>query len=118
VICFFSCKHRLLSARRPHGAFGSIPKKNLKEIILILGNEQLDAQFFIYMFISIQFNQLYQNNIWYVSLGVGDRLVCRSGRNSFPTCILDGHLNRVTHTRCCIDKIDSPGDEHEVAANR
>jgi hypothetical protein len=23
----------------------------------------------------------------------------------------------VTHTRCCIDAIDSPDDEHEVARN-
>jgi hypothetical protein len=37
-----------------------------------------------------QENQLYQYNIWYVSLVVGDRLICRSGRNSFPTCTLDG----------------------------
>jgi hypothetical protein len=36
---------------------------------------------------------------------------------SFPTCILDGHLHRVTHTRCCIDTIDSPDDEHRVAWN-
>jgi hypothetical protein len=52
-----------------------------------------------------QENQLYQYNIWYVTL-------C-----SFPTCILNGHLQRVTHTRCCIDTIDSPDDEHEVARN-
>jgi hypothetical protein len=37
-------------------------------------------------------NQLYQYNIWYVSLCVSDRLVCRSGC-SFPTCIPDGHLH-------------------------
>jgi hypothetical protein len=43
---------------------------------------------------------------------VGDRLVRRSGRN-FATCI----LHRVTHTRCCIDTIDSPDDEHEVVRN-
>jgi hypothetical protein len=36
-----------------------------------------------------QENKLYQYNIWYVSICVGDRLLCRSGR-SFPTCILDG----------------------------
>jgi hypothetical protein len=56
-----------------------------------------------------QENQLYQYNIWYVSLCVGDRLVCRSG-SSFSTCILDSHLHRVTHSRCCIDTIDSPDD--------
>jgi hypothetical protein len=26
-------------------------------------------------------------------------------------------VNRVTYTRCCIDTIDSPDDEHEVARN-
>jgi hypothetical protein len=35
-----------------------------------------------------QENQLCRYNICYVSLCVGDGLVCRSGRN-FPTCILD-----------------------------
>ena len=48
---------------------------------------------------------------------VGDRLVCRSGRNcsSFPTCTLDGHLHSVTYTRSCIDTINSPDDEHCAA---
>jgi hypothetical protein len=47
-----------------------------------------------------------------------DRLVCRSVRNlTLPTCILDGHLHRLTHATCCIDTIDSPDDEHEVARN-
>jgi hypothetical protein len=31
-----------------------------------------------------QENQFYQYNVWYVSLCVGDRLVCRSGRNFLP----------------------------------
>jgi hypothetical protein len=96
-----------------------------------------------------QENQLYQYNIWYVSLCVGDRLVCRSalhvssnlvliirrincisttsgmghsdrlvcrsGRN--PTCTLDGHLHRVSYTRCSIDTIESPDDEHGVGRN-
>jgi hypothetical protein len=34
-----------------------------------------------------------------------------------PTCIPDGHLHRVTYTRCCIDITDSPDDEHKVAQN-
>jgi len=59
-------------------------------------------------------SQLYQYNIWYMSVCVGDRPVCRSG-SSFPTCMPDGHLHRVTYTRCCIDTIDSPDDEHKVA---
>ena len=46
-----------------------------------------------------------------MSLFVRDRLVCKYA------CILDGHLNRVTYTRCCIDTIDSPDDEYMVARN-
>jgi hypothetical protein len=63
-----------------------------------------------------QENELYQYNIWYVSLCVGDRLVCR-WESTFPTPILDDHLHRVTHTRCCIDTTHSPDDEHEFARN-
>ena len=90
-----------------------------------LVNDQLDAQFFsIYLFQFFtcfeqtrahhQENQLYQYNIWYMSLCVGDRFVCRS-ESSFPTCTRNGNRHRVTHTRCCIDTIDSPDDEHGFA---
>jgi len=48
-----------------------------------------------------------------MSLYVGDRLVC----SSIHTCTLDGHLHRVTYTRCCINTIDSPDDEHRGARN-
>ena len=47
-----------------------------------------------------QENQLYQYNL------------CAG-----PTRTRNGHRHRVTYTRCCIDKIDSPDDEHEVARN-
>jgi hypothetical protein len=56
-----------------------------------------------------QENQLYQYNIWYMLLCVGDRWS--------ETCTRNGHLHRVTYTRGCIDTIDSPDDEHEVARN-
>jgi hypothetical protein len=58
--------------------------------IFFLVNDQLDAQFFflicLYQFSTCfeqprahhQENQLYHYNIWYMSLCVGDRLVCRS----------------------------------------
>ena len=59
-----------------------------------------------------QENQLYQYIIWYISLCVGGRLLCRS-----LTCTPDGHLHRVIYTRWCIDTIDSPDDEHWVARN-
>jgi len=66
-----------------------------------------------------QENKLYQYNLWYMSLCVGDRFACRSERNcsSCPTCTRNGHRHRVTYTRGCTDKIDSPDDEHEVARN-
>jgi hypothetical protein len=62
----------------------------------ILVNDQLEAQFFSYMFLfqlstcfeqphtHHQQNKLYQYNIWYVPFFVGDRLECRSERNSLP----------------------------------
>jgi hypothetical protein len=43
-----------------------------------------------------QENQLYQYN-YPVCV-----TACRWPSSSFPTCILDGHLQRVTHTRCCM----------------
>ena len=58
-----------------------------------------------------QENQLYQYDIWYTSFYVGDRLVCRSA------CIPDGHLHRVTYTRCHIDTIDSPDNERVGTQN-
>ena len=73
---------------------------------IVLVNNQLDAQFFflirLFQFSTCfeqhsahhQENQLYQYNFWYMSHCVGDRLVCRSGRN-FPTCTQDGRLHSV-----------------------
>ena len=64
-----------------------------------------------------QENQLYQYDIWRMSLYVGDHLVCRFGY-SVQTCIPDDHLQRVTYAGCRIDTIDSPDDEqHMVARN-
>ena len=34
-----------------------------------------------------------------------------------PTCIPDGHLHRVTYTKCRIDTINSPDDRHMAARN-
>jgi hypothetical protein len=75
---------------------------------LIFVNNQIDTQIFIRVYL-FQFstcfehpcahhqeNQLYLYDIWYMSLYVGDRLVCRFGwnRSSFiQTCTLDGHLH-------------------------
>ena len=42
--------------------------------------------------------------VWYAGLG------------STQTCLPDGHLHRVTYTRC-IDAINSPDDEHMSARN-
>jgi len=56
---------------------------------------------------------LYQYDIWYMSLYVGDRLVCVFGWN----CIPEGHRHRMTYTRCRIDASNSPDDEHMGAQN-
>ena len=68
-----------------------------------------------------QENQLYQYDIWYMSLYVREHAGL-DGTGSFQTSsiqtrILDGHLHRVTYTRCRIDTIDSPDDEHMSARN-
>jgi hypothetical protein len=88
-------------------------------------NDQLDAQFF---FLYVYFYSLHvSSNLVLIirrincinrtySMCHSDRLVCKSGRN-FPTCILDGHLHTVTRSRCSIDTIDPPDDEHEFARN-
>jgi len=44
---------------------------------------------------------------------VGDCPVC----SFIQTCTLGSHLHRVTHTRCYINTIDSPDDEHSGARN-
>jgi hypothetical protein len=49
---------------------------------------------------------LYPYHIWYMSLCIDDRLVC-----SFA-CTPNGHLYRVTYTRCGIDTINSPDGWH------
>jgi hypothetical protein len=72
-------------------------QKHYHPVRCLLLNDQLDAQFFsMYLFqfctcfeqprAHHQENQLYQYNIWYISLCVGDRFVCRSEWNYFPTC--------------------------------
>ena len=55
----------------------------------------------------------------HMSLYVGDRVVCRYKSNccSIHTCILHGHLRRVTNARRRIDTTDSPDDEQMVARN-
>jgi len=78
---------------------------------IILVNDQLDAQFF-FRICSFQISTCFEHScahrqydIWYMSLYVGDNLVCKFGWNSTQTCIPDGHLHRVTYTRCHIDTI-------------
>jgi hypothetical protein len=54
-----------------------------------------------------------------MSLYGSDRQVCRFGWkcSSIQPCTLDGHLHRVTYTRCRINTIDSPDEEHSGARN-
>jgi len=51
------------------------------------------------------------HDLWYMSLYVGDRVVCTF------TCVPHGHLHTVTYTRGSIDTIDSPEDKHLVVRN-
>ena len=50
---------------------------------------------------------LYRCLVWYAGLD----------GTSIQVCILDGHLYRVTYTRCRVGTIDSPDDEHIAARN-
>jgi len=63
--------------------------------------------------------QLQLNMYHIISLCVGYRLVCRFGWDcsSIQTCTPNGRLYTVTYTRCRIDTINSPDDEHRGARN-
>jgi len=54
-----------------------------------------------------------------MSLCIDDCLVCKFGCDCslIQTCTLNGHLYRVTCTRCRIDTINSPNDGHMTARN-
>jgi len=93
-------------------------------LITIFVNDQRDAQFLFLIFVYSsslhvseepsahhQESQLYQYDLWYMSLYVGDRVVCRFRWNC------SSYLHTVTYTRGRIDTIDSPDDEHLVARN-
>jgi len=84
-------------------------------------NNQLDAQFFfVYAyFYSLHVSDSYVSIIRRINCihtTSGNVTLCRwpSGMQVwkilFQTCIPDGHLHTVTHTRCRIDKINSPDD--------
>ena len=87
--------------------------------IIILVNNHLDPQFSflvcLFQFYTCfekpythhQESHFYQYDIRYMSLCVGDRLVCGYGWIYIHTCIPDCHLCIVTCTRCLIDTIDS-----------
>ena len=49
-----------------------------------------------------------------MSFCVGDHPVCKVWMD---TCIPEGHLHRVTYTRCRIDTINSPDDVHIAVRN-
>ena len=95
----------------------------------ILVNDQLDAQFFSICFylnslkvssnlvlIIRRINCINTTSGICHSISVTVSCAGRKG-SSFQTCARYGHRHGVTHTRYCIDAIDSPDDEHEVARN-
>jgi len=80
----------------------------LRSFGIILVNNQLDTLYSMYLFIYltslhvssnpvliIRRIELYQYIIWYISLFVGDCLVCWSLLTGIP----GSHLHRVIHTR-------------------
>jgi hypothetical protein len=90
---------------------------------MTLINTQLDAHILLYRFISI----LYMFRATLCSLS-GEPIVSIQHLVYITLCrrpsgmqvgkfLPDGHLHRVTSTRCCIDTIGSPDDEHKVAWN-
>jgi hypothetical protein len=101
-----------------------LQKESATWILLILQNNQLDANSFcIIYFYSLHVSSNLVLIIRRVNC-INTSVICHcvgdpSGMQvgSYPTCIPDGHLHRVTYTRCCIDTIDSPNDEHKVAWN-
>jgi hypothetical protein len=95
----FACWDCGFESRRGYGFFVLLTT----HLGIILISNHLDAQFF-FLICLFQFstcfeqprahhqeNQLYQCNIWYLSLCVSDHLVGRS----FRTYILDGHLYQI-----------------------
>jgi len=104
------------------GFKGLMSQKGMKDfyvlLIVHLGiifvNNQLDAQFF---FTYVYFYYLHvsgshvpiirRSNCINTTSGIDDGLVCTS----------NGHLYRVTYTRCRIDTINSPDDRHMAARN-
>jgi len=92
---------------------------------IIFVNKRTSCTIFSYMFISIP-------HVFWAAMcpSSGELIVsvrhlvyitlCRwpSGMQvGIPTCIPDGHLHRVTYTRCRIDTINSPDDGHMAARN-
>jgi hypothetical protein len=83
----------------------------------ILVNDQIDAKFFFYVY----FNSLHVSSnlvliIRRISCMNTTSGVCHSVYE-LPDLQTEGHLHRVTYTRCCIHTINSPDNEHGVARN-
>jgi len=88
---------------------------------IILVNDQLELQFFFsYMFIPnlYMFRALMRSSSGELIVSIRHLVyvtLCR-----WPCgmqVLVDGHLHRVTYTRCRIDTINSPDDEHMSARN-
>jgi len=113
TVCFcthLSVSHSLYNQQRLNYLCYPLPHSQ-PHLLWFLVNHQFDAQFFsIYLFqfstcfeqplAHHQENQLYQYNLWYISLCVGDCFVCKS-----ETCTRNGHLHRVIYNIWCTDRI-------------
>jgi hypothetical protein len=100
----------------------------LKPLHRLLVNNQLDALFSMYLFISLLYifgttqcsssaeSIVSIHHLVYITLCRWPSIM-QIRKSSSLTCITDGHLHRVIYTRWCIDTIYSPDDEHWVARN-
>jgi hypothetical protein len=84
---------------------GSTWKSYLQDYLRILCNFFLSTTFSVVLFMSYIFSTFVSKVIY-----VHNCLLIQ-------TCILNGHLYRVTYTRCRIDTINFPHDGHMAARN-
>jgi hypothetical protein len=125
-MCWGTTLHSVMNKKLEHILYSAF---NILVTALHLGiipiNNKPDAQFLLYIFISI----LYMFRATLCSSS-GESIVSiqhlvyvnlhstPSGMQvGYSTWIPDGYLHRVTYTICCTDTIDAPDDEHKVARN-
>ena len=90
----------------------------LKTFNVILDNNQLDTQLLYFTIRLLQSSTCFENYMLIIRrvncINAASGIVTLS---KWPSGALDGHLTESDDTRCCINKIHPPDDEHDVARN-